>query len=139
MIEGRAFIVEQTAPAAGLITTISVPADLDAKPTQLLVSLASEVPVTGMPIAMPAIIPNIDKDEDGIGDVDQLVVPGQDIVLSFEDVGLTGDYHVVAALYVQGGGLFQPEPGIDYLGASEKLTFGDGPVAANIRLDVYEE
>jgi hypothetical protein len=39
-----------------------------------------------------------------------------------------GDYHVFVALFVEGGGNFQPEPGIDYQIITAPHTFGAGPV-----------
>ena len=56
-------------------------------------------------------IDNVDNDGDGELDVDQILSAGRDLVLAVDDVGLAGDYHVVAALYVEGGGEFQPVPG----------------------------
>ena len=47
-------------------------------------------------------------------------------LLALEDVGVIGEYHVVAALYVEGGGQIQPVPGVDYLASSEKLALGEG-------------
>ena len=136
---GQAFIVEQVEPPAGVVVTISLPDDFDGKITKLLVTLASEVPVTGMPNAMLALIDNTDADGDGELDVDQILAPGRDLVLSVEDVGLAGDFHVVAAVYVEGGGDFQPVSGVDYLAYSEMLTFGSGTVMAEIELAIYEE
>ena len=72
-------------------------------------------------------------------DVDQILSADKDLVLAIEDVGLTGDYHVVVGLYVEGGGQFQPVSGTDYLATSEKLTFGDGPVQADLELAIYTE
>lgn len=45
----------------------------------------------------------------------------------------------MAALYVEGGGEFQPVTGVDYLAASDRLTFGQGPVTADLALNVYTE
>ena len=105
----------------------------------LLVSLARELPATGMPVALPAMIENTDRDGDGELDVDQVLAPGKDFTLAIDDVGLEGEYHVVAVAYVDGGGAFQPEPGIDYLAASEALTFGQGPVEAHLELELLSE
>ena len=44
---------------------------------------------------------------DGELDFDQILNPSRDIVLSLEDVGITVEYYVVAALYMEGGGQFQ--------------------------------
>ena len=46
---------------------------------------------------------------------------------------------MVAALYMEGGGVFQPVPGVDYLSYSDMLTFGNGTVVAEIDMALYEE
>jgi hypothetical protein len=137
MTQGRAFVVEQIQPPSSLVATISLPDDFDIPITRLLVTLASEVPVTGIPIAVLAMVDNVDADGDGELDVDQILSPSQDLVLAIEDVGLTGDYYVVAAVYVEGGGEFMPVLGVDYLSASEQLTFGSGTAETTIELDYY--
>ncbi|MBT8165980.1 MAG: VCBS repeat-containing protein [Acidimicrobiia bacterium] len=139
MTNGQAFVVEQIEPPAGAVVTISLPDDFDQEITKLVVMLASEVPVTGMPNALLALVDNTDADGDGEMDVDQILAPGRDLVLSVEDVGLAGDYHIVAGVYVEGGGNFQPVSGVDYLSYSEMLTFGNGTVTAEIDMALYEE
>jgi hypothetical protein len=76
----------------------------------------------------------VDRDGDGELDVDQLLSPSRDLVLPVKDVGETGEYHVVAVLYVEGGGKFMPESGVDYMGHSEKVTFGEGKVEVTLDL-----
>ena len=51
-----------------------------------------------------ATIENDDKDGDGVGDVDQALSSSRDLWLAIDDVGVTGNYHVVAVLYMDGGG-----------------------------------
>jgi hypothetical protein len=75
-----------------------------------------------------------DMDGDGELDVDQLLSPSRDLVLPVKDVGETGEYHVVAVLYVEGGGKFQPESGVDYMAHGEKVTFGEGKVDVTLDL-----
>ena len=137
MTLGQAFLVEQVAPASSAVVRLSMPDDFDQAVTKLVVTLASEVPVIGMPVALLAIVDNVDNDGDGRLDVDQILNADSDVVLTFDDVGLTGDYHVVAAVYVEGGGEFQPVAGLDYLAASEPLQFGAGPVDTELELAVY--
>jgi hypothetical protein len=60
--------------------------------------------------------------------------PSHDLVLPVKDVGETGDYHVVAVLYVEGGGKFQPKSGVDYMASSEKVTLGQGKVEVTLDL-----
>jgi protoheme ferro-lyase len=128
MTRGQAYIVEQVEPDSSLVLTISLPEDFDSRISKLMITLADEIPVTGIPVAILATIDNIDKDGDGQLDVDQILGPNRDLVLALEDVGVVGEYHVVAALYVEGGGQFQPVPGVDYLASSEKLSLGEGKV-----------
>ena len=139
MTLGQAFIVEQVAPPNGLVLTLALPDGFDAPITQLVVTLIEEVPLTGIPRAILAVIANEDGDGDGLLDVDQILSPGNDLVLAIDNVGLEGDFYVAAALYVEGGGQFQPVTGLDYLSYSKLLTFGDGPVEAAVELEVYEE
>jgi hypothetical protein len=134
MTWGQVFIVEQVEPASGLVATISLPDGFDEKITKLVVLLTRDVPLKGIPKSILATIDNIDKDGDGELDVDQILSPSHNLVLAMEDVGETGDFHVVAVLYVEGGGKFQPKSGVDYMANSEKLTFGEGTVEATIDL-----
>ena len=131
---GQGFIVEQVQPESSLVATLSVPDDFDGQITTLMLTLASNLPVTGPPAAVLATIENVDNDGDGIGDVDRILNGSRDLTLTVEDVGLTGDYHVVAVLFMEGGGVFAPVPGIDYMASSERQTFGAGQV--NVTLDL---
>jgi hypothetical protein len=136
---GQAFVVEQVVPPSSLVTTISLPDDFDATIAKLVIVLAGEIPLETVPAAVLATIENVDNDEDGELDVDQILSPTQDLVLAFDDVGVTGDYHVVVGLYVEGGGDFQPVPGVDYQAESELLTFGEGKVEATLDLTLVPE
>ena len=129
-------MVEQVQPASGLVATISLPDNFSGQMTKLLVTLANSVPVTGMPVAILATIDNMDKDGDGVGDLDQILSPSRDLVLALPDVGVTGDYHVVVALYMQGGGQFQPVPGTDYMANSQKIRLGQGKVSLALDLEL---
>jgi len=134
MTLGQAYVVEQIRPASGLVVTLSLPESFDATITQLVVTLVNELPATGIPAAILTTIDNVDKDGDGKLDVDQILGASQDLVLAIEDVGVTGDYHVVVALYVEGGGTFQPVSGVDYLAGSDKVTLGAGSVELALAL-----
>ena len=83
---------------------------------------------------MLATIENDDKDGDGELDLDQVLGPSLDLVLGVADVGVVGDYHVVAALYVEGGGEFQPVSGIDYFAHSDRVSLGKGKVGVKLEL-----
>jgi hypothetical protein len=136
MTRGQAFIVEQVHPASSLVVTMSLPDGFEAEITRLLVTLAREVPVTGIPVAILANIENVDNDGDGELDVDQILSPLHDLILPMDDVGIVGDYYVVVALYVEGGGMFQPVPGMDYMASSDKVTLGQGQVSVALELEV---
>ena len=132
-------LFEQVEPPSSLVATIRLPSDFDAPVTKLIVTLAEELPVTGIPAAILATIDNVDADEDGELDVDQILSGDRDLVLPIKDVGETGDFHVVAALYVEGGGEFIPTPGVDYQGESEMRTFGEGKVEVTVDLQLVPE
>jgi len=131
---GKAFIVEQVHPPESLVTTISLPDGFSGNITRLMVTLAASLPVTGPPAAVLADISNEDGDGDGIGDVDRILSPDDDLILAFDDVGLSGNYHVVVALYMEGGGVFQPVPGVDYMAASAQMQMGAGQVVVDLEL-----
>jgi hypothetical protein len=133
---GKAFIVEQVHPPESLVATISLPDGFSGTPAKLLVTLASSLPVVGPPAAVLVEISNADSDGDGIGDVERILNASRDLTLAIADVGLTGSYHVVVALYMEGGGVFQPVPGIDYLAASELIDLGQGQERVNLELEL---
>ena len=131
---GKAFIVEQVHPPESLVTTISLPEGFSGTPVKLLVTLASSLPVAGPPAAVLAEISNADSDGDGIGDVERILDPAKDLILAIEDVGVSGNYHVVVALYMEGGGTFQPVPGVDYMTASGLIELGSGQAEVVLEL-----
>jgi hypothetical protein len=90
------------------------------------------------PAAVLADISNADSDGDGIGDVDNTLSLSQDLTLAIENVGVAGGYHVIVALYLEGGGAFQPVPGIDYMATTAKLTLGQGQVTADLELQLAQ-
>ena len=135
---GQAFIIEQIRPDTGLVANLSVPADFDGQVTQLVLTLAEELPVTGMPAAILATIDNGDVDENGLGDVDEILNASRDLTLALEDVGIAGAYHVVAVLYMEGGGVFQPVPGVDYMAASGPMAFGQGVAEVTLELELLQ-
>lgn len=133
---GKAFIVEQVHPPESLVTTISLPENYSGTPTKLLVTLASSLPVLGPPAAVLAEISNADSDGDGIGDIERILDTSKDLILAFEDVGLSGSYHVVVVLYMEGGGTFQPVPGVDYMAASGLIELGQGQAVVDLELEL---
>ncbi len=131
---GTGFIVEQIHPETSLITTIALPDGFTGTVSRLMVMLAGNLPVTGPPAAVLYEISNDDSDGDGIGDVDRILNPSTDLTLALADAGVAGDYHVVVALFMEGGGVYQPVPGVDYLAASSKVAIGSGQ--QSVRLDL---
>jgi len=129
----QAFAVEQVEPDSGLVATISLPDSFNGEIRSLMLTLAENVPVTGLPAAVLATIENQDVDENGIGDVDEILNASRDLVLALDDVP-PGNYHVIAVLYMEGGGQFQPSSGIDYMAASMKITLGQGKKEALLEL-----
>jgi len=133
---GKAFIVEQVHPPESLVASISLPEDYSGTPTRLLVTLASNLPVLGPPAAVLVEISNADSDGDGIGDVERILDSSRDLILAIEDVGLSGGYHIVVALYMEGGGTFQPVPGVDYMAASGRIELGQGQAEVDLELEL---
>jgi protoheme ferro-lyase len=136
LTSGQAFIVEQTQPDTSLVATISLPDGFDGQINQLVVALVSEIPPPGPPDAMLALIPNQDADDDGVPDVDHVLNLSRDLILGVPDVGLVGEYHVMAVLFMEGGGLFEPVPGVDYMATAGPLLFGDGQVEVSLDLEL---
>ena len=116
------------------MATVSLPESFDGTITKLMFTLATELPVTGVPAAILATIDNVDADGDSLPDVDQILGPGQDFIFTMEDVGVGGSFHVIATLYVEGGGQFQPVAGVDYMAASEAVALGAGQVRVELAL-----
>jgi len=138
MTWGQAILVEQVEPASSLVAHISLPEGFDEEISKLVLLLTREVPLKGIPKSILATIDNTDKDGDGELDVEQNLSPTHEMVLPIRDVGVTGDYHVMAVLYVEGGGRFQPEWGVDYVAYSEKRAFGEGKVEVSLDLERSE-
>ena len=134
MTLGQAYTVEQVVPVTSLVARVSLPDTFDGSITKLMFTLATELPVTGAPAAILATIDNVDADGDGLLDVDQILSADQDFIFAMEDVGVGGSFHVIATLYVEGGGQFQPVPGVDYMASSEAVALGAGQVAVELEL-----
>jgi hypothetical protein len=92
--------------AVGSALTLVVPATYAGTPRQLAVVGANSVPIAGPPAAVFLI------------DDAPAPVAGQAMHLELDTSGASGDLYVVAVLYQEGGGQFQPEPGVDYVAQS---------------------
>ena len=58
-----------------------------------------------------------------------VMTAGQSVTIEGDATGITGENYVVVVLYMQGGGSFQPKPGVDYaVASSSKLAFDGGPI-----------
>ena len=139
MTLGQAYTVEQVVPHTSLVAAVSLPDTFDGAITKLMFTLATELPVTGVPAGILATIDNVDADGDGLLDVDQVLGTGRDFIFTMEDVGVASSYHVIATLYVEGGGQFQPVPGVDYMASSEKVALGAGQVRVDLDLQPVPE
>ena len=54
------------------------------------------------------------------------------------DAGLSGVYHVMAILFMEGGGIYEPVPGVDYMAATSPMMFGAGQVEVTLDLELVE-
>ena len=133
---GQGFIVEQVKPLSSLVVTVSLPDSFVGTISVFMLALVKNFPPTGPPDAVLASVQNDDKDGDGMGDVDAILSPSHDLILSFKDAKVSGDFYIMAAVYVEGGGLFQPLAGMDYVATSPPYTFGEGQVVARLDLEL---
>lgn len=108
--------VSDCTSADQLCATLSVPSDFSGTPREAYFGLYASLPPAGPPDVM-------------IGSVAATTItPGAPLRIVMDDVDAVGDYHVFVALFVEGGGRFQPEPGIDYQILTAPHTFGSGAV-----------
>ncbi len=98
--------------------TVSVPSDFDATPVKIGAHFYDSLPPAGPPSVMGEIV---DDPEIGVDTPYDLEMNG---------VEAEGDYFLYVVLYVEDGGDTMPSPGVDYVGESEQLTFGEGDVDA---------
>lgn len=108
--------VSDCSAADQLCATLSVPSDFAATPRNVYVGLYASLPPAGPPDVMVGSFPATS------------IAAGAPLRLTVDGVDEVGDYHVFVALFVEGGGNFQPEPGIDYQIITAPHTFGAGPV-----------
>ncbi|MBW2278060.1 MAG: hypothetical protein JRF63_11235 [Deltaproteobacteria bacterium] len=99
-----------------LQAVVNVPPDFDAIPVWIQFEFFVEVPPPGPPDVHG---PGLAEPDIGVGTPYELFM-GQ-------PPPLVGDFHLVAILFVEGGGVDIPSPGIDYVGHSPAAhTFGPG-------------
>lgn len=108
--------VSDCAAADQLCATLVVPSDFAATPRSAYFGLYASLPPMGPPDVMIGSVPA------------EALAAGAPLRIVHDGVDEVGDYHVFVALFVEGGGTFQPEPGIDYQVITAPRTFGAGPV-----------
>ena len=100
--------------ASGSTLTIKIPSSFTGTTRQLLVVTEAALPPMGPPagILYQAMTPQL--------------TAGQKVNVTLDTSGTTGDYYVLVALYMQGGGMFSPKAGIDYQVATTMKVHFDG-------------
>jgi hypothetical protein len=96
-----------------------VPVTATEAPKQLAVTFYSSLPAMGPP-------------DGGIGllQMNPVVQPGAAYKVQVNDLTVSGDYLVYVALFMPGGGMFQPVAGVDYdVATPMKVTFNGAPVS----------
>ena len=99
-----------------MCSMLSVPEDFTGTPRNLTIVLYSELPPLGPP---DVILDQIDAPEIG---------SDNDYAVELHPITATGDYHLFISLYMEGGGEWMPEPGIDYSLTTDKITFDGSAV-----------
>jgi hypothetical protein len=93
--------------------TLAVPASFSGSTRQLDVVVTPSLPIAGPPAGVLYQSTSA-----------PVVTAGQPFAVQGDATGITGDYYVVAVLYMQGGGQFSPKAGTDYDAfASQKVHF----------------
>lgn len=97
-----------------LCTTLHVPDSFGETPRQILVGLFDALPPAGPPLVVATVI-----DEPAIAADHTFELTATELEEADPADLLPGNYYVYVVLYVEGGGQFQPEPGIDYVAWTE--------------------
>ena len=98
---GGAIVVGPCSEAGSVCVTFKFPAVTDA--TRIIVGFYTmDLPPLGPP------------DKLGVQYDMPQYTPGSEMQMKILDVALDGDYYIYSALYMPGGGQFQPKKGIDY-------------------------
>jgi hypothetical protein len=108
------------APSAGgadVKLVLDVPAAYTGAAREIDVVVVPQLPVAGPPAAIL------------YQQKSPTVTAGAPWTIHGDATGVSGQYYVVVALYMQGGGSFSPKAGVDYVAeSSAKVAFGGGPV-----------
>lgn len=111
-----------TAKAAAMLTgKLAIPADFKGEPVRVVLAAASALPLTGAP-------------DGGILFEDKApkITAGGTYEINADTSGLTGKYHVLAIVYVKGGGTFAPKADLDYDAATSAALSFDGKSAVDM-------
>lgn len=111
-----------TAKAAATLTgKLAIPADFKGEPVRVVLAAASALPLTGAP-------------DGGILFEDKApkLTAGGSYEIKADTSGLTGKFHVLAIVYVKGGGTFAPKADLDYDAATSAALSFDGKSAVDM-------
>ena len=113
-IESNRDICGETYTVCG---NIMIPTDLVGTPRSMAISLYDTLSPAGPPNVIVTEINNPD------------VIAGEPYAIEYYPLIATGDYYVFVFLYMEGGGEWTPELGIDYVGRSDtKIAFSEDAV-----------
>jgi hypothetical protein len=107
----------------GFCGTLALPTTFNATPAKIIVGLYKQLGAAGPSgppdaIAMQAVNPTIS--------------PTMPFAMTATELTVSGDYYVYAALYVQGGGMFQPVAGTDYVAQTAQTVSLGGATSPDI-------
>lgn len=99
-----------------LCTELSVPEGFTGETRNLTLALYSELPPVGPP---DVVLVQIENPEIGVD---------KNFSVELHPITASGDYHLYISLYMEGGGEWLPESGIDYYLTTDPITFDGGAV-----------
>ncbi len=111
--------------AAGeLCFDVTMPVDYAGGAERLVVTMYDSLPPSGPPSALGVEIQN------------PTLTGNSPFSVKVPDLTLNGSYYLYVIAYMPGGGEWMPSEGIDYVGSSNVLTFGDGPINMTAPIDL---
>jgi hypothetical protein len=108
------------ASAAKFTATLAIPATFSGETTKLVVAAFSKLPVAGPPDG--GILMQVES---------PALTAGGTFAVEGDVTGISGDYFVLAVVYMKGGGSFSPKDGVDYDAATAKALAFDGKSAVD--------
>lgn len=119
---------EACTEAHSLCATLHVPDDYGATPVQVIVGFFNELPPVGPPADVAAIVE------------EPSIAAGLPHEVEIHGMTTEGKYFIYVALYNEGGGMFTPKAGVDYVWGSDAKHDAAGPInLGDIALELYEE